>query len=392
MEKFLLFIVVLFSIQVAGQDGYEELEFTAEEPSPLRFSGYVKSLQAFLNPNDLNFLQTMNFIHHRINVRYDFNERFSLHIGNRNRIFTGSLVQLNPRFGSQLTAESDDYLKLSTAWVNKAGFVAHSTLDRLFLRYNYEKWEITLGRQRINWGINNLWNPNDLYNTFNFTDFDYEERPGSDALRIKYYTGDFSSIEIAAKMGPSADSTVLGIMYKFHVSNYDFQVLSSYYFSDIAFGLGWAGSIGDLGFKGEATTFTPTTGGGRRTEIAATAGVEYVGKDNLTAGASILYNSSGNADANLLELINNEITAKNLYPYKWALAFTSFKSLNPVLNIGGSVIYSPNKAHPLFVLPTITYSVKENWDIDLVGQVIFQRNTSYSSPAQIVFLRAKWSY
>lgn len=392
MKKALLFIFLLFSVPILSQDEYEELEFTEKEPSPLHYSGYVKSLQTFLNPNDLNLLQTLNFIHHRINIRYDFGKRLSLNIGNRNRFFTGSLVQFNPGFGTQLTAESDDYLKLSTAWVNKAGFVAHSTLDRFFLRYNYEKWEITLGRQRINWGINNLWNPNDLYNTFNFTDFDYEERPGSDAFRIKYYTGNFSSIEVAAKMAKSIDSTVVGMMYKFNWSNYDFQVLSAYYFSDIAFGIGWAGNLGDLGFKGEATTFTPVRSTDQRMQITTTAGIEYIGKDNLVAGMSILYSSSASTNASLIQLINNEITAKNLYPYKWALALTFFKSLNPLFNIGGSVIYSPNEFHPLFVLPTVTYSVKEDWDIDLVGQVIFQKNNTFNSPIQLIFLRVKWSY
>ena len=193
-------------------------------------------------------------------------------------------------------------------------------------------------------------------------------------------------------MGPSIDSTVLGMMYKFNAANYDFQVLSAYYFSDVALGVGWAGGLGKLGFKGEATTFIPTIDDGGRTELAATAGVEYIGKENLILGTSVLYNSGGSTNANLLQLINNEITAKNLYPYQWAIAFTGIKPINPVLSVGGSVIYSPNESHPLFVLPTVTYSIKENWDIDLVGQVIFQKNDSYTSPAQIIFLRAKWSY
>ena len=39
--------------------------------------------------------------------------------------------------------------------------------------------------------MNLVWNPNDLFNAFSFVDFDYEERPGSDALRIQKYTGYF---------------------------------------------------------------------------------------------------------------------------------------------------------------------------------------------------------
>ena len=57
-------------------------------------------------------------------------------------------------------------------------FVAQSVIDRMLIQYSDEKWDITIGRQRINWGINNIWNPNDIFNAYNFLEFDYEERPG----------------------------------------------------------------------------------------------------------------------------------------------------------------------------------------------------------------------
>jgi hypothetical protein len=367
--------------------------YSQESPSKLRINGYVKNLQSLINPNDLDLLQTLNFVHHRMNLRYDVNDRWSLQVGNRNRVFTGSLLLFNPNFGDQLNRESDDYLKLSSAWVNRRGLVAHSTFDRLFIRYSHERLEVTLGRQRINWGINTLWNPNDLYNTFNFTDFDYEERPGSDALRIKYYTGDFSSMELAAKMGPTVDSTVLGMMYKTHLGLYDLQVLGAYYYSEWALGMGWAGSLGQLGFKGEATGFFPQASEEDPIHLSANTGIEYIAPGNLLLSLGVLYNSSGSERASLTQLINAEITAKNLYPYRWALAATLFKSINPLVNIGGSLIYSPNEFHPVFLVPTLGYSIKENWDIDMIGQIILQKDAQkYQSPGQLIFLRLKWSY
>jgi hypothetical protein len=367
--------------------------YSQESPSKLRINGYVKNLQSLINPNDLDLLQTLNFVHHRMNLRYDVNDRWSLQAGNRNRVFTGSLLLFNPNFGDQLNRESDDYLKLSSAWVNRRGLVAHSTFDRLFIRYSHERLEVTLGRQRINWGINTLWNPNDLYNTFNFTDFDYEERPGSDALRIKYYTGDFSSMELAAKMGPTVDSTVLGMMYKTHLGLYDLQVLGAYYYSEWALGMGWAGSLGQLGFKGEATGFFPQASEEDPIHLSANTGIEYIAPGNLLLSLGVLYNSSGSERASLTQLINAEITAKNLYPYRWALAATLFKSINPLVNIGGSLIYSPNEFHPVFLVPTLGYSIKENWDIDMIGQIILQKDAQkYQSPGQLIFLRLKWSY
>ena len=148
-------------------------------------------------------------------------------------------------------------IDLSHVWVNENSFVFHSIIDRLWMNYSHKKFDLRIGRQRINWGVNTVWNPNDLFNAFNFVDFDYEERPGSDAVRFQYYTGDFSSFEIAARPGEHIDSTVAAAMYKFNKWNYDFQVLGGNYFSDIALGLGWAGNIKNAGFKGEATYFHP---------------------------------------------------------------------------------------------------------------------------------------
>lgn len=34
------------------------------------------------------------------------------------------------------------------------------------------------------------WNPNDWFNTYNYFDFDYEERPGTDAIRVRVYFKD----------------------------------------------------------------------------------------------------------------------------------------------------------------------------------------------------------
>jgi len=133
----------------------------------------------------------------------------------------------------------------------------YSNWDRLNLNYSYGNWDITLGRQRINWGINTVWNPNDLFNSQNFLDTDYEEKPGSDALRIQYTTGETSSLEIA--FHPDKEfkmkQSVLAAIYKFNFRSFDFQILAARYLQDYSMGMGWAGNIKNAGFKGEINYF-----------------------------------------------------------------------------------------------------------------------------------------
>ncbi|AEV99621.1 hypothetical protein Niako_3297 [Niastella koreensis GR20-10] len=39
--------------------------------------------------------------------------------------------------------------------------------------------------------------PNDIFNTYNFLNFDYEERPGADAAKFQYLFNDLSNVEVA---------------------------------------------------------------------------------------------------------------------------------------------------------------------------------------------------
>ena len=88
---------------------------------------------------------------------------------------------------------------------------------RFFLQWEKNDWNIRIGRQRVNWGIQNFWNPHDLFNQTNFFDFDYIEKPGSDAIRVQYYPNSNQSLEFAL------NEDIQGGLYRFNKFKYDFQ-------------------------------------------------------------------------------------------------------------------------------------------------------------------------
>jgi hypothetical protein len=264
-------------------------------------------------------------------------------------------------------------------------------LDRLYFEYVKNNWEIRLGRQRVNWGINTVWNPNDIFNAYSFTDFDYEERPGSDALRVKYYTGYASSIEIVGKLFDNWDEATIGALWRWNKWNYDFQILAAYVENDLAFGGGWAGNIKNASFKGEFTYFLATDSE-TKDNFAATFGMDYSFSNSFYINVGFLYNHLGSSSDNVANLFNFELSARNLYPYKYAIFGQWSYPFSPLINGGMAIIYSPVEVHPLFINPTITLSIKENWDMDFVGQFVFNKNEKYTSPLQVAFLRLKFSF
>ena len=369
-----------------------------EEPKKYAFSGYVKSLQSvYVADNTINpfagkkLVISDNLLHHRLNFKWYPTDEFTLKADLRNRFFWGDQPQ-NPlaSFSEQLDA-ANDHFDMSWEWSDRSGVAAQSMIDRLYFEYVKNDWEIRLGRQRINWGISTLWNPNDIFNAYNFADFDYEERPGVDAARVKYYTGFSSSVEVAVSMFDSLENATAAAKWNFNVKGYDLQLIGGVFQNEIVSGGGWAGNLKGASLKGEFTFFTPIDTG--KTSAAATFNVDYQFSNSLYANVGFLYNSNGTTSADLTQLLALQLSAKNLYPFRYTV-FTQFGyPLNPLLNLGGALIYSPGDANAIFFTPTVTYSLKQNLDLDFVAQVLFNDNgMKYVSPVQAGFLRVKWSY
>lgn len=365
-----------------------------QDEKKLLVRGYVKNMQTLLFFNDAypdlrtgqlrdTFFQD-NLLHNRLNFTWFAGKHLTVKAALRNRVFYGEWVKANPAFSDQVSDANNDYFDLSAVLSDKPGFVVHTMLDRFYLEYLSGKWEIRAGRQRVNWGIGSVWNPNDLFNAFAFTDFDYEERPGADALRVKYYTGFVSSIELVATAADQFRDATVAALWRFHAGNYDFQLLAGRYEREWVLGGGWAGSIKDAGFKGEFTRF--------KDAFAASWGLDYTFPKGTYLNLGYLYNSNGSRSTDISGLFGFELSARNLYPYRHALFGQLSYPFHPLVNGFMAVIYSPVRIHPLFLNPGMTWSIATNWDLDFIGQIVMNRNETYKSPIQAVFLRFKFSF
>lgn len=357
-------------------------------------SGYVKYLNT-TSFTDADNLYNDNLLHHRINIKVYLGKYFEIQAGVRNRVFYGETMKLNPLYGAQL-AEDNGIIDLSWNLIDRKVFIINTKIDRLYVNFYKGKFDIKLGRQRINWGISNLWNPNDLFNAYNFLDFDYEERPGTDALRFSFFPTAMSSLEFAYQPEKTLDKSIIALMYKFNLWEYDFQILGGNYKADLALGLGWAGNIKNAGFKGEATYFHDRKDFvNKKGVFTGTLGLDYSFKDGIYANVGFLYNSEGIDDLSggfsLLNLYNQEISAKNLMPTKYTFMAQASKTFGQAWNVNLTSVYGTG-IHLWMVIPTVSYAIKENWDIDLTVQTFFAQQRIYKNLGNSVNLRLRYSY
>lgn len=368
-----------------------------DQQKKLDVGGYIKFLQTqYFVPNailDTTISLTDNLIHNRLNIHYYPNAKWDIGLETRNRLFYGDQIKLNPLYSDQIDTYNG-LVDLSVRWIDGGGFLLHSIIDRAYVNYSYGKWDVTLGRQRINWGINTVWNPNDLFNAFNFLDFDYEERPGSDAIRVQYFPGVVSRIEVAVAPDDTIENSVAAALYMFNLKGYDIQLMSGYYRGDAVIGGGWAGNLSQVGFKGEASYFIPTEAStDSLNSFNASVALDYVFSNGLYVSGSALYNNRGQAGStNQLGLSGGALSPKNLFPSRFAIYGSAAGSITPLFSVNGSIIYGPANQLVAFI-PSLTYSIKENWSIDLIGQSFFvEQNDKFGHQATGVFLRLKWSY
>ena len=358
--------------------------------------GYVRYMNTASITSSLDHIRTDNLLHNRINLKAFISDDLTAVVEMRNRIFYGEETKSNSLLSSTLDRDMGQ-MDLSFILMDREALVVHSIFDRAYMKYTSDKLEIRLGRQRINWGVNLAWNPNDLFNAYTLIDFDYQERPGSDALRIQYFMKGMSSIEMAVQPGESLDKSILAGLWKFNKWKYDIQILTGNYYTDMAIGGGWAGNLKDMGFKGEATWFQP------KENLSDTNGVlsssitlDYSFKNGLYINTSLLYNSGGSNQSlnstNPFQHLWGNLSAKNLMPSKISSFIQGSGAFNPALNGSLSMFYM-HGLKAFFGMSSLSYSIQENWEVMLLGQTVFGKlNDKVKGLGTGMYLRLMFSY
>lgn len=383
--RLLLFLIMLSPFQAFVQE------------SKVSLNGYVKELYMFYSPEnpitgtDLNYLST-NIIHNRLNFKWYTSKKLTTVAEMRNRLFFGNLVTDFP--GYQDTVDVDNGL-LDLSWISAQGksWFVHSMIDRAYLDYSSGKWQIRAGRQRVNWGINFVWNPNDIFNTFSYFDFDYEERPGTDAIRVQYYTGTTSSAELGYKPGHDSIKTSFAGLYRFSRWKTDFQFIGGQAGNDWVLGGGWSGDIHGAGFRGEFTHFEPRNDHSIRATVASIS-ADYTFSNSWYIHTSLLYTSNGKTGnaGGMDVLFNPNMSAKQLSFARYSLFGQVSKPITPLVSGSFSGIVNPSDGSFYFG-PALTYSILNNLELMLTGQLFFgDEGTEFGDIGQIAFGRIKWSF
>ncbi|MFW5774822.1 MAG: hypothetical protein ACOCW2_00915 [Chitinivibrionales bacterium] len=398
--------VLAMYILVALVYGQSDTWFPNRDNTDL--GGYVQEVP-IVSIND-SAAQYNNLVQSRFNTSYYPTMIITTTFEGRFLLYSGEFLD-NPFLGgigaiAGELAQDDQYLDLTAAWPA----LLYGTVDRAWAQVSLDKLSFRIGRQRINWGTNLVWNPNDWYNTFSPIDFTYTEGPGVDALRLVWYIGVVSVAELALEAGSSQEDRTFAALYKFNRFSYDIQAQAGFLANDAAVGLSWAGAVLDAGFRGEMAYFHPFFED-EELRVADTLGAfvcafstDYTFPNSLYLHAEALYNGFGSKDVLSRsaavgggfggELLGSSgrITAKNLTPARFSLFGEASYQITPLLVSSASGIFNPDD-YSFYVSPSVRYSVVTDLDLTLLAQVFGgDDDTEFGGYDPILAAIAQWSF
>ncbi len=365
--------------------------FSQEKPGFLTLNGYVSAVNSVMFDSLSGPFLNDNMLHNRLNFKGYVNENVTFAVELRTRLFTGDMVRTGSSYQKSIGSDQG-LVDMSWNLLNEPSFFLNTTIERFWIDFNLGKLQARAGRQRINWGQALVWNPNDIFNSYSFFDFDYAERSGSDAVRLQYYPGSASAFEIAVKADHNSDITA-ATLYRFNKFGYDFQFLAGYVNSeDFVAGAGWSGAVGSISFRGEASWFIPAENFSDTSGTALfTIGVDKVFKNNTMGQVQIMYCNKPQDISIISSFSKTEMSAK-------ALAFSRFSAfgqvtypVNPLLSVTVSGMWFPD-LKGYFAGPSVEYSMAENVDISLFWQHFNYRMEEERTRLNIGFLRFKFSF
>jgi len=361
------------------------LSLWAQE-STFEIGGYFKNLASYRQGHFAGMTQTpghfQNTVQGRLNLSWYISDNLTAVLQSRH-LFT---FQKNIKNGNNffsLFSRSPYYFNFKKKWINDNHFQTSSEIDRFYLDWSWQNWQITLGRQRLVWGTCLVWNPTDLFNPFNILDFDYEEKPGTDALHAQYYLGPVSQIDLAVTPGKTKGDVIYAGRFLFNYKDYDLNLIGGWQKESLRLGFSWSGSLGGGGFRGELLyskpriTYNPSRFIAQtlpflmpdknidRAYFTAAFSYDYTFGNSFYWHSEYLYNglgSTGNAAQRQYEtLLTGELS-----PARHSLFQEFAYDITPLWRGDVFIIFNPND-RSWVAAPSMQYSLSDNWELYLLA-------------------------
>lgn len=319
-------------------------------------------------------------------------------------------------------------------WAETDDLTAGFGFDRLNLRFRLPGFDVTLGRQAVNFSHTYFWNPLDVFLPFRPEAFDRDYKPGVDALRVDVRLGDFSGLTLAAVAGrrldlvydpagrrvrveparfaddPRFGSALLGRGFT-SLRGWDLSVQGGLVYGGAQVGSGFSGELFSIGLRGEAAYFWATedrqqlpVGGSGPADLLADHASGVVGIDrrfenSLTLAMEYFFNGAGGGADDLVLSLARLAVGENQSLSRHNLGLLADYEVLPVLR-GRFVCLFSLSDNSILLLPSLRWEMTEEAEV-LIGAMIglgdrpenrILPRSEYGTLENVFFGELKWYF
>jgi hypothetical protein len=296
----ILLILLLFAMSSFSQVEYDISGYFVNYPVYQKSNKVLSKLlglkkDVFLDLSRLRIRPVLYIAENsRINLEYELNTFY--------RNYNNGFVSFSS------TQSRNQVFDMSWELTNSNHFTITHFIDRLYFKHSFEFGNLTLGRQRIAWGTGRIWNPVDLFNPINPSNFAKIEKDGADAISFKWNIGNFTDLQIVYGITEKLNNSNLAARFRSNIGEYDFSLISGWMNQKYILGADFAGNLFDAGIRSEvlheftdenSTSFTK-----------AVFGIDYQFTSKLYALCEYHFNGEGKLkkeNYSLTKLFNGDI-------------------------------------------------------------------------------------
>jgi len=360
-------------------------------PEWLELGGYYKNLYLTSDTTDTKEGYYADINRLRLDAKAKFNEKWRARVAYDNEVIFNDFGN-RPDFGTIRNSQPSDlvFWGARDVYADKPDdhIFADHKLYRAYVSYYDPSFQVTVGKQKIDWGRARFYSPMDLFNPINPLAVESAERIGADAINIEMPVGSGSTINAVYAAQDRPENAKAGIRFFHPWNNYDVGWMAGEFNDDTVVGGMLDGYMGGAGVRGE---WTYTWADDGREFLRAVVGVE---QQLAKLHVLLEYFYNGGVDNNdPSRFLSDLVYADQIRSMQKNLVslWTDYK-LTTLLTFNNYVIYDTDQ-QSAFVSPELKYNVMENFDVSAGAQLPWGSSDSefgsyealYYTQAQVFF-------
>ncbi len=375
----------VFTFQLHSEYDFDYSGYTFIVPS---FQKFGSSLD-FLTPNNsINKNQYSLFTKIRLRPVFYLWEDARIEAAAETQI---NIAQLGNPFASINSIYSRQALDMTWDIYQEGDFQAIEYIDRLFFKQTFYDFELTVGRQRINWGVGRIWQPTDRFHPINPANYVKIEKTGADAISFKYFFGLFTDAEFVVNFKKEIKDYNYGLRLRTNFSPFTTSLILGYFDREINAGFDLSGNIYDAGIRAEGV-YVNNNEFPDSSYVRFIIGADYQFNSKLYALLEFQYNGEGTTCKYCYDIVK-VFTGEMMNMGVYYLAGNINWQIHPLLTLSTNLMQNINDGSG-YISPIFMWSALENLSVNAGGLFVYgrERTEFWYYPKTSVFLTAQFFF